>query len=115
MKLPAKRAEAEICLCRSKKTKKLYYALMENGNPIKYWAFDDMSDAAKDFIGELVNAFNLGYDIRCQFPVENDNGEKILIPREVTMYNEPGQNKKNSRIQEKFFEAKEAIEKESIE
>lgn len=101
---PQKRAEAEICLCISKDTKKLYYSLMVNGEPLKYWAYDDMSDAAKDFIGEIIHAFDLGYDIRCQFPVDN-KGEKILIPRNVKMYNEPGTENKNKRIKEAFFQA----------
>lgn len=101
---PIKRAEAEIVLCKSKETKKLYYSIMENGVPVKYWAFDEMSDAAKDFIGELINAYDLGYDIKCQFPVIKD-GKKILMPKETPMYNEPGGTQKSSNVQEKFFES----------
>jgi len=103
-----KRAEAEICLVRSKNTKKLYYALLANGNPIKYWAFDDMSPAANDFIGELINAFDMGYDIRCQFPVEKD-GKKVLVPRNVEMFNEPGVINKNKHIEEDFFDNKDLV------
>lgn len=101
-KKPQKRAEVELRLCRSKETKKLYYCLMENGSPLKYWLFDDVSDAGRDLIGELINAFDLGYDIRCQFPTEDD-GKKVLVPYDVKMYNEPG-TKRNPKVNEKFYE-----------
>lgn len=109
MKKITKRAEVEIGLCRSAETKKLYYVLTENGTPLKYWAYDDMSDAARDFIGELVNAFDLGYDIRCQFPIEKD-GEKLLKAKEVRMYNEPGTKQHKTNAVENFFVSDKAEE-----
>lgn len=107
MKKPKKRAEAEISLIKSKETGKLYYALSENGNPLKYWAYEDMSDAARDFIGELVSAFDLGYDIRCQFPSEKD-GSRVLIPRIMSLYNEPGSERKNKKVEGEFFQKEES-------
>lgn len=104
---PIKRAEAEIVLCKSNETGKLYYSIMENGMPLKYWAFDDMSEAARDFIGELINAFDLGYDLRCQFPVIKD-GQKVLVPKATRMFNEPGGTHKNTNVEEKFFQKTES-------
>lgn len=99
----APRAEVEIRLCKSKDTKKLYYGLFENDVPVKYWDFEMVSDAGRDMINELIKAFDLGYDIRCQFPI-NDGDIKKVIPRIVKMYNEPCNSNKKTKVDENFFE-----------
>ena len=99
------RAEVEIIVCKSKDTGKLYYGLFRNDKPVKYWDYDLVSAAGKDMINELISAFDLGYDVRFQFPVES-NGSKKIIPRIVKMFNEPCSDKKNSKIEEFFFEEK---------
>ena len=97
------RAEVELRVCKSKDTGKLYFALMEKDVPVKYWDYDMVSPAGKDLIMELIKAFDLGYDVRFQFPLEED-GQKKIIPKIVKMYNEPCSENKNSRVNETFYE-----------
>ena len=96
------RAEVEIVVCKSKDTDKLYYGLFKNNTPVKYWDYDLVSAAGKD----IISAFDLGYDIRFQFPIDEE-GLKKIVPRTVKMFNEPCSEKKNNRIKECFFEEKE--------
>ena len=98
---PNPRAEAEMRLCQSKDTEKLYYGLFVNDIPKKYWALNDLSPAAKDLLEELITAFDLGYDIRFQFPVHEKDGDKVY-PKKMKMYNEPGA-EKSGKTEEVFF------------
>lgn len=102
MKSIKPRAEVELKVCKSKDTGKLYYGLFEKDTPVKYWEYDLVSEAGKDLISELINAFDLGYDVRFQFPVK-ENDQKKVIPKIVKMYNEPCSEKKNPKVNETFF------------
>lgn len=98
-----KRSEVELKLCKSRETEKLYYGLFENGNPVKYWDYELISEAGHDLIKEIFSAFDLGYDIRCQFPKIDKQGNKHIEPEIIRMYNEPGSKKSNPKIKEEFF------------
>lgn len=87
------RAEVELRLLKSTKSKKLYYALYEKEEIVKMWSAADISSAGIDLISELVKAFDLGYDVRFQFPKTEKDGSKRLIPREIRLYNEPEEQK----------------------
>lgn len=97
------RVEVELKLCQSKETNKLYYGLFCKDTPVKYWACDEISEAGKDLIGELINAFDLGYDVRFQFPRTEKDGSKNLHPNIVKMFNEPGSSHPNPKIEEEYF------------
>lgn len=96
------RSEVELRICKSRDTGKLYYGLFDKNNPVKYWNYEDVSPAGKDIINELINAFDLGYDVRFQFPL-NEDGKKKIVPAIVKMYNEPCSEKKNPKVNENFY------------
>lgn len=81
--------QAKIILCKSTLTEKLYVGLFENNTPLKFWPYDDFGPAAKDFLIEIIRAYDHGYDLVCEFPVKTKEGKKI-IPQLYCMVGEPG-------------------------
>lgn len=76
-------------LCKSKQSGKLYIGIFKKGTPLKFWDYEEFSDTGKDFFKELINVYDLGYDIECQFP-QKIKKEKKLVPHIVDMVGEPG-------------------------
>ena len=91
-----------VNLCKSKNSGKLYIGLFQRGKPLKFWDYEEMSDAGKDFFKELVKIYDLAYDKEFQFP-QKIRSEKKLVPYVVDMIGEPGyeDNPKNQQ-KEKF-------------
>lgn len=78
-----------VNLCKSKISEKLYVGIFQKGKPLKFWDYEEMSDAGKDFFKELIRIYDLGYDIEYQFPQQIKN-QKKLVPYVVEMVGEPG-------------------------
>lgn len=81
MKKVTPRAEVELRLCQSRKTKKLYYGLFDKNDPVKFWSAGEMTPTSIDLIMELVSAYDLGYDVKFQFPKTDKQGTKKLVPQ----------------------------------
>lgn len=91
-----------VAIIKSKNTETVYLSIILDDQPYKVWKMSDLSPAAIDFCNELLQAYDLGYNITCQLP-ETKNGKRRIVPAYYNLDDEPSSGNAIANAIKKIF------------